>query len=102
MDLQAQDRTHQIGQTRPMLTFRLVSRHTIKSKIVQRASKKRQLEALVIAKGRYEFNLTLIASDSHCPLASSLPSAHACLKPLSPLPGKFKGPIGGSAKPSEA
>ena len=51
MDLQAQDRAHRIGQTRPVLIFRLVSRHTIESKILQRASEKRQLEALVIAKG---------------------------------------------------
>jgi len=48
-----------------VLIFRLVSRHTIESKIMQRASEKRQLEALVIAKGGYEFNLTLITSDSH-------------------------------------
>ncbi|KAH9024616.1 P-loop containing nucleoside triphosphate hydrolase protein [Lactarius pseudohatsudake] len=51
MDLQAQDRAHRIGQTRPVPIFRLVSRHTIESKILQRASEKRQLEALVIAKG---------------------------------------------------
>jgi len=51
MDLQAQDRAHRIGQTKPVLIFRLVSRHTIESKIMQCASEKRQLEALVIAKG---------------------------------------------------
>jgi ATP-dependent DNA helicase len=53
MDLQAQDRAHRIGQTKPVLIFRLVSRHTIESKIMQRASEKRQLEALVIAKGTW-------------------------------------------------
>ena len=53
MDLQAQDRAHRIGQTKPVLIFRLVSRHTIESKIMQRASEKRQLEALVIAKGMW-------------------------------------------------
>ena len=52
MDLQAQDRAHRIGQTKPVLIYRLVSRHTIESKIMQRASEKRQLEALVIAKGK--------------------------------------------------
>jgi ATP-dependent DNA helicase len=52
MDLQAQDRAHRIGQTRPVLIFRLVSRHTIENKIMQRASEKRQLEAMVIAKGK--------------------------------------------------
>jgi SNF2 family DNA or RNA helicase len=35
-----------------VLIFRLVSRHTIEGKIMQRASEKRQLEALVIAKGK--------------------------------------------------
>jgi len=54
MDLQAQDRAHRIGQTKPVLIFRLVSRHTIESKIMQRASEKRQLEALVIAKGKFK------------------------------------------------
>jgi len=54
MDLQAQERAHRIGQTRPVLIFRLVSRHTIESKIMQRASEKRQLEALVIAKGKFK------------------------------------------------
>jgi len=54
MDLQAQDRAHRIGQTKPVLIYRLVSRHTIESKIMQRASEKRQLEALVIAKGKHK------------------------------------------------
>ncbi|KAF9066436.1 SNF2 family N-terminal domain-containing protein [Rhodocollybia butyracea] len=53
MDAQAQDRAHRIGQTRPVLIFRLVSAHTIETKIMQRATEKRQLEALVIAKGKF-------------------------------------------------
>ena len=44
MDLKAQDWPHCIGQMKPVLIFRLVSRHTIESKIMQRASEKRQLE----------------------------------------------------------
>jgi ATP-dependent DNA helicase len=51
MDLQAQDRAHRIGQTKPVLVFRLVTNHTIETKIMQRATEKRQLETLVIAKG---------------------------------------------------
>ena len=51
MDLQAQDRAHRIGQTRPVLVFRIVSKHTVETKIMQRATDKRKLEALVIAKG---------------------------------------------------
>jgi ATP-dependent DNA helicase len=53
MDLQAQDRAHRIGQTKPVLIFRLVAAHTIETKIMQRASEKRKLEALVIAKGKF-------------------------------------------------
>ena len=69
MDLQAQDRAHRIGQTRPVLIFRLVSRHTIESKIMQRASEKRQLEALVIAKGKR----SIITSDKAQPFLCALP-----------------------------
>jgi ATP-dependent DNA helicase len=82
MDLQAQDRAHRIGQTKPVLIFRLVSRHTIENKILQRASEKRQLEALVIAKGTF----------NHFPPPHTITLTHA------PSPGKFKAPIGSNAK----
>jgi ATP-dependent DNA helicase len=55
MDAQAQDRAHRIGQTKPVLIFRLVSAHTIETKIMQRATEKRKLEALVIARGMHIF-----------------------------------------------
>jgi len=51
MDAQAQDRVHRIGQTKPVLIFRLVNAHTVETKIMRRANEKRRLEALVIAKG---------------------------------------------------
>ena len=51
MDMQAQDRCHRIGQTKPVLIFRLVTAHTIEDTIMRRATEKRKLEALVIAKG---------------------------------------------------
>lgn len=51
MDAQAQDRAHRIGQTKPVLVYRLVTAHTIEDTILQRATDKRKLEALVIAKG---------------------------------------------------
>lgn len=52
MDMQAQDRAHRIGQTKPVLIFRLMSAHTVETRILQCATEKRRLEALVIAKGR--------------------------------------------------
>ena len=55
MDLQAQDRAHRIGQTRPVLIFRLVANHTVETKIMSKAGEKRKLEALVIAKGSFCF-----------------------------------------------
>jgi SNF2 family DNA or RNA helicase len=81
MDLQAQDRAHRIGQTKPVLIFRLVSRHTIESKIMQRASEKRQLEALVIAKGK--LFVQFLNSDGH----SLLPhTSHAWVLKINRFP----------------
>lgn len=53
MDLQAQDRAHRIGQKKPVLIFRLVSAHTIETKILQKAGNKRKLEAMVISQGKF-------------------------------------------------
>lgn len=53
MDLQAQDRVHRIGQTRPCLIFRLVSASTVEERILRRAGNKRKLEALVIQQGKF-------------------------------------------------
>ena len=94
MDLQAQDRAHRIGQTKPVLIYRLVSRHTIESKIMQRASEKRQLEALVIAKG-----MGVAHTDPYFIRgAVAEKKRNFFFHP----PGKFKAPIGGSAKAGEA
>lgn len=60
-DLQAQDRVHRIGQTKPVLVFRLVSGNTIETKMLQKASQKRKLETLVIGNG---FDLTKKEDDS--------------------------------------
>lgn len=52
-DLQAQDRAHRIGQTKPVLVFRLISSNTIESHILARAASKRKLEQLVIGEGKF-------------------------------------------------
>lgn len=53
VDLQAQDRAHRIGQTKPVLVFRLVAQGTIEHDILQKAKAKRLLEAVVIQKGKF-------------------------------------------------
>ena len=52
-DLQAQDRAHRIGQTRPVIVYRLATRGTVEEVLLERADQKRRLEKLVIRKGRF-------------------------------------------------
>ncbi|MGH0117363.1 UNVERIFIED_CONTAM: hypothetical protein FKN15_033458, partial [Acipenser sinensis] len=53
-DLQAQDRCHRIGQTKPVDVYRLVTANTIDQKIVERAAAKRKLEKMVIHKNKFK------------------------------------------------
>ncbi|KAI8905848.1 SNF2 family N-terminal domain-containing protein, partial [Gorgonomyces haynaldii] len=53
-DLQAQDRVHRIGQTKPVIVYRFVTEGTVEKKIIERASGKRKLEKLVIHKGQFK------------------------------------------------
>ncbi|XP_012561048.2 lymphocyte-specific helicase isoform X2 [Hydra vulgaris] len=48
VDLQAQDRCHRIGQTKPVVIYRFVTANTIDQKIIERAACKRKLEKMVI------------------------------------------------------
>ena len=52
-DLQAQDRCHRIGQTKPVMVYRLVTANTFDQQIVERAAGKRRLEKMVIHKGTW-------------------------------------------------
>ena len=54
MDLQAQDRAHRIGQTKPVIVYRLASANSVESKILERASSKRKLEKVVIHKSKFK------------------------------------------------
>ncbi|CAH8827132.1 unnamed protein product [Trichobilharzia szidati] len=47
-DLQAQDRCHRIGQTKPVLVIRLITNESIDESILQRAQAKRGLERLIL------------------------------------------------------
>lgn len=66
MDLQAQDRCHRIGQTKPVVVYRFVTANTVDQKIVERASTKRKLEKMIIHKGLYIVNLLLQLVSLHC------------------------------------
>lgn len=53
MDLQAIDRVHRIGQTKPVKIFRFVVRNTIEEIIIMKSFGKRALEQLVIQLGNF-------------------------------------------------
>ena len=47
-DLQAQDRAHRIGQTKPVKVYRLLTRGTVEERILQRAEQKLFVNAIVM------------------------------------------------------
>ncbi|KAJ3520438.1 hypothetical protein NM208_g13707 [Fusarium decemcellulare] len=53
-DLQAQDRCHRIGQTRPVIVFRLATKDTVEESLLLSADAKRRLEKLIIKKGGFK------------------------------------------------
>lgn len=53
-DLQAQDRAHRIGQTRPVIVYRFATKNTVESVLLEKADSKRRLEKLVIRKGGFK------------------------------------------------
>lgn len=53
-DLQAMDRAHRIGQTRPVTVLRMVTINSVEAKIVERANNKRKLELVAIARKRFK------------------------------------------------
>uniref|UniRef100_A0A0E0QS05 Uncharacterized protein n=1 Tax=Oryza rufipogon TaxID=4529 RepID=A0A0E0QS05_ORYRU len=54
MDLQAMDRCHRIGQTRPVHVYRLATSHSVEGRIIKKAFGKLRLEHVVIGKGQFE------------------------------------------------
>lgn len=53
-DLQAQDRCHRIGQTRPVVVYRIATKGTVEEELLLAADAKRRLEKLVIRKGGFK------------------------------------------------
>ena len=51
MDLQAMDRAHRLGQTRPVTVYRLICKGTVEEKILKRASQKNKVQQLVMTGG---------------------------------------------------
>eukprot|EP00727_Mastigamoeba_balamuthi_P005049 m51a1_g14542 putative chromodomain-helicase-dna-binding protein 5 (2510) ;mRNA; f:962099-971640 len=54
-DIQALSRAHRIGQTRVVMVYQLVCKHSVEEKIVERAHSKLLLEHLVVRKMKDEF-----------------------------------------------
>lgn len=61
-DLQAMDRAHRIGQTKPVIVYRLATRGTVEETLLFKADGKRKLEKLVIQKGKFKSLLSDIRS----------------------------------------
>ncbi|KAF7828842.1 ATP-dependent DNA helicase DDM1 [Senna tora] len=53
MDLQAMDRCHRIGQTKPVHVYRLATAQSVEGRMLKRAFSKLRLEHVVIAKGHF-------------------------------------------------
>ncbi|KAH9826094.1 SNF2 family N-terminal domain [Teratosphaeria destructans] len=62
-DLQAQDRAHRIGQTRPVIVYRFATKGTVEQMLLEKADSKRRLEKLVIQKGRFRKDAEVAGAD---------------------------------------
>ena len=65
-DLQAQDRCHRIGQTKPVVVYRFVTANTIDQQVVETACSKRKLEQMVIHKGETTSKFMRLESPLFC------------------------------------
>ena len=52
--MQAMDRVHRIGQTKPVHVYRLATAHSVEGKMLKRAGSKLMLERLVITQGNFQ------------------------------------------------
>ncbi|XP_056697072.1 ATP-dependent DNA helicase DDM1-like isoform X1 [Spinacia oleracea] len=59
MDLQAMDRCHRIGQTKPVHVYRLATAQSVEGRMLKRAFSKLRLEHVVIGKGQFKAERTL-------------------------------------------
>ncbi|XP_021718457.1 ATP-dependent DNA helicase DDM1-like [Chenopodium quinoa] len=59
MDLQAMDRCHRIGQTKPVHVYRLATALSVEGRMLKRAFSKLRLEHVVIGKGQFKAERTM-------------------------------------------
>ncbi|KAA6410036.1 MAG: hypothetical protein FRX48_06650 [Lasallia pustulata] len=62
-DLQAQDRAHRIGQTKPVIVYRLATKGTIEQNLLEKADGKKRLANVVIQPGIYRSITTTLKHD---------------------------------------
>lgn len=53
IDIQAQDRAHRIGQTKPVVVYRSIVRNTIDERVYKRACSKQIMEKLIVHDGSF-------------------------------------------------
>ncbi|WCJ38863.1 chromatin remodeling 1 [Euphorbia peplus] len=64
MDLQAMDRCHRIGQTKPVHVYRLATAQSVEGRILKRAFSKLKLEHVVIGKGQFHQERSKASGDA--------------------------------------
>ncbi|SCU78509.1 LADA_0A05974g1_1 [Lachancea dasiensis] len=72
VDLQAMDRTHRIGQKKPVVVYRLCCDNTVEHVILTRAASKRRLEKMVIQMGKFS-NLKRLAGNDQSFITGTTP-----------------------------
>ena len=61
------DRAHRIGQTKPVLVFRMATAHSVEGRLLQRANSKLMLERLVIKQVQCFLDVTTAVVPERCP-----------------------------------